>query len=92
MNIRYEYSPESFTGTETDYAVEICEAVMDTLGATKENPVIINLPSTVEMSTPNTYADQIEYFIRHLKNRDRAIISVHPHNDRGEASPLRNWP
>ena len=84
MNIRYEYSPESFTGTETDYAVEICEAVLDTLGATKEKPVIINLPSTVEMSTPNTYADQIEYFIRHMKNRDRAIISVHPHNDRGE--------
>lgn len=84
MNIRYEYSPESFTGTETDYAVEICEAVLDTLGATKEKPVIINLPSTVEMSTPNTYADQIEYFIRNLKDRDRAIISLHPHNDRGE--------
>ena len=84
MNIRYEYSPESFTGTETDYAVEICEAVLDTLGATAEKPVIINLPSTVEMSTPNTYADQIEYFCRKLKDRSRAIISLHPHNDRGE--------
>jgi len=82
-NIRYEYSPESFTGTEMDFAVDICEAVLDTLGATKEKPVIINLPSTVEMCTPNTYADQIEYFISKMKNRDRAIISLHPHNDRG---------
>ena len=82
-NFRYEYSPESFSGTEMDFAVDICHQVMETLGATKENPVILNLPNTVEMCTPNTYADQIEYFIRHLPNCDAAIISVHPHNDRG---------
>ena len=82
-NFRYEYSPESFSGTEMDFAVDICHQVMETLGATKENPVILNLPNTVEMCTPNTYADQIEYFIRHLPNRDATIISVHPHNDRG---------
>ena len=82
-NIRFEYSPESFSGTEMDNAVEICDRVMEELGSTKENPVILNLPNTVEMCTPNTYADQIEYFIRHLKNREAAIISVHPHNDRG---------
>lgn len=82
-NFRYEYSPESFSGTEMDFAVDICHQVMETLGATKKNPVILNLPNTVEMCTPNTYADQIEYFIRHLPNRDAAIISVHPHNDRG---------
>ena len=82
-NFRYEYSPESFSGTEMDFAVDICHQVMETLGATKENPVILNLPNTVEMCTPNTYADQIEYFLRHLPNRDAAIISVHPHNDRG---------
>ena len=83
MNIRYEYSPESFTGTEIDFAVEICEKVMAALGATKEKKVILNLPSTVEMATPNTYADQIEYFCTHMKNRESAIISLHPHNDRG---------
>lgn len=82
-NLRFEYSPESFSGTEMDNAVEICDRVMEELGSTKENPVILNLPNTVEMCTPNTYADQIEYFIRHLKNREAAIISVHPHNDRG---------
>ena len=82
-NFRYEYSPESFSGTEMDFAVDICHQVMETLGATKENPVILNLPNTVELCTPNTYADQIEYFIRHLPNRDAVIISVHPHNDRG---------
>lgn len=83
MNIRYEYSPESFTGTEIDFAVEICEKVMEALGASQENKVILNLPSTVEMATPNTYADQIEYFCTHMKNRESAIISLHPHNDRG---------
>lgn len=83
MNIRYEYSPESFTGTEIDFAIEICESVMETLGATNENQIILNLPSTVEMSTPNTYADQIEYFCTKMKNREAAIISIHPHNDRG---------
>ena len=85
IRIRYEYSPESFSGTEPDYAVEICERVLEELGATPENPVILNLPSTVEGSTPNGYADQIEYFCRHLKGRDSAIISLHPHNDRGTA-------
>ena len=83
MNIRYEYSPESFSGTEIDFSVAICEAVMQEMGSTKENPIILNLPSTVEMCTPNTYADQIEYFCRHIKNREAAIVSVHPHNDRG---------
>ena len=85
MNIRYEYSPESFTGTEIDFSIRICEEVMRELGATKENPVILNLPSTVEMSTPNTYADQIEYFCKNLHNREAAIVSIHPHNDRGTA-------
>ncbi|MBQ9531667.1 MAG: 2-isopropylmalate synthase [Eubacterium sp.] len=84
MNIRFEYSPESFTGTEMDNAVEICRRVMEALHITKENPIILNLPSTVECSTPNGYADQIEYFCRHLPNREAAIISLHPHNDRGE--------
>lgn len=84
MNIRFEYSPESFTGTEMDNAVEICRRVMKELHITKENPIILNLPSTVEVSSPNGYADQIEYFCRHLPNRDAAIISLHPHNDRGE--------
>lgn len=82
-NIRFEYSPESFSGTEMDNAVEICARVMEELGSTKENPVILNLPNTVEMCTANTYADQVEYFIRHLPNREAAIISIHPHNDRG---------
>nr|WP_320011934.1 2-isopropylmalate synthase [uncultured Desulfobulbus sp.] len=84
-NIRYEYSPESFTGTELDFALEICEAIMDVFEPTPENPVILNLPATVEMSTPNIYADQIEWFCQNLKNRDCAIISVHTHNDRGAA-------
>lgn len=82
-NIRFEYSPESFSGTEPDNAVEICDRVIEALGSTVEKPVILNLPNTVEMCTPNTFADQIEYFIRHLKHREAAIISVHPHNDRG---------
>ncbi len=78
-----EYSPESFTGTELDYALEICTAVQDEWGPTKENPMIINLPSTVEMNTPNVYADQIEWMNKHFKNRESIILSVHPHNDRG---------
>ena len=78
-----EYSPESFTGTELDYALEICTAVQETWGATKEDPIIINLPSTVEMNTPNVYADQIEWMNKHFKNRESIILSVHPHNDRG---------
>ncbi len=82
-NLRLEYSPESFTGTEVDYALEICDAVCDVWGATKDNKVIINLPSTVEMDTPNVFADQIEWMCTHFKDRDRVIVSVHPHNDRG---------
>jgi len=78
-----EYSPESFTGTELDYALEICNAVIRTWEPTPENPMIINLPSTVEMNTPNVYADQIEWMIKHLENRESVIVSVHPHNDRG---------
>lgn len=78
-----EYSPESFTGTELDFALEICTAVQETWGADKENPIIINLPSTVEMNTPNVYADQIEWMNKHFKNRESIILSVHPHNDRG---------
>ncbi len=81
--IQLEYSPESFTGTELDYALEICNAVTNTWGPTPENPLIINLPSTVEMNTPNVYADQIEWMIKHLDQRENLIISVHPHNDRG---------
>lgn len=80
---RYEYSPESFTGTELDFSLEICEAVMDVLQPTPENKVIINLPATVELSTPNIYADQIEWFCNNMANRDSAIISLHTHNDRG---------
>ncbi len=78
-----EYSPESFTGTELDFALEICSAVQDVWGPTKEDPMIINLPSTVEMNTPNVYADQIEWMNKHFKNRESIILSVHPHNDRG---------
>ncbi len=78
-----EYSPESFTGTELDFALEICTAVQRTWGPTKENPMIINLPSTVEMNTPNVFADQIEWMISHFENRESIIVSVHPHNDRG---------
>lgn len=78
-----EYSPESFTGTELDFALEICTAVQKTWGATKEEPIIINLPSTVEMTTPNVYADQIEWMNKHFENRESIILSVHPHNDRG---------
>lgn len=83
--ILLEYSPESFTGTELPYALEVCEAVMDEWGASRENPVIINLPSTVEMTTPNVYADQIEWMARHFTDRERVILSIHPHNDRGTA-------
>lgn len=78
-----EYSPESFTGTELDFALDICTAVQEEWGPTKENPMIINLPSTVEMNTPNVYADQIEWMNTHFKNRESIILSVHPHNDRG---------
>ncbi|BCN29780.1 2-isopropylmalate synthase [Anaeromicropila herbilytica] len=80
-----EYSPESFTGTELEYALEVCEAVSDTWGASKDKKVIFNLPATVEMTTPNVYADQIEWMHRNFKNREAVILSVHPHNDRGTA-------
>ena len=78
-----EYSPESYTATEMDFAVEICAAVMDVWRPTVDDKIVLNLPSTVEMATPNIYADQIEYFTRHLPNRENAIISLHTHNDRG---------
>ena len=78
-----EYSPESYTATEMDFAVEICAAVMDVWQPTEDHKMILNLPSTVEMATPNIYADQLEYFIRHLPNRNHAVISLHTHNDRG---------
>lgn len=80
---RYEYSPESFTGTELDFALEICERVMEILEPTPENRVIINLPATVELSSPNIYADQIEWFCNNMSARDCAIMSLHAHNDRG---------
>jgi 2-isopropylmalate synthase len=81
----YQYSPESFTGTELDYAVEICEAVMDVWQPTPDKKTILNLPATVEMATPNIYADQIEWFGRNIRDRDCITLSVHPHNDRGTA-------
>ncbi len=81
----FEYSPETFSSTEKEFALEVCEAVLDVFQPTAANPVILNLPSTVEVATPNIYADQIEWFCAHMKQRDRAIISLHPHNDRGTA-------
>ena len=83
--IRFEYSPESFTGTEMDYALEVCHAVMDVLKPTPEKKLILNLPATVEMSTPNVHADQIEWFCNNVRDRDSVIISLHAHNDRGTA-------
>ena len=82
-NWTFQYSPELFTTTEMDFAVEIVEAVMDTYGASADKRMIVNLPATVEVATPNNYADQIEWFCRHIKNRNHLIVSVHPHNDRG---------
>ena len=81
--ITLEYSPESFTGTELDYALEVCTAVQETWGPTSERPIIFNLPATVEMTTPNVYADQIEWMHKHFKNRETIVLSIHPHNDRG---------
>ena len=83
--VQYEYSPESFTGTELEYAVRVCNAVIDVFGPTPENKVIINLPATVEMATPNVYADAIEWMSRHLHQRENVVLSLHPHNDRGTA-------
>jgi len=84
-NVRWQYSPESFTGTELDYAVEVCEAVMDVWEPTADRPVVLNLPATVEMATPNVYADSIELFGRNITRRDAIVLSLHPHNDRGTA-------
>ncbi|MCU1486854.1 MAG: 2-isopropylmalate synthase [Actinomycetia bacterium] len=83
--IRYEYSPESYTGTEIEYAVEVCAAVMDAIEPTPERPIVLNLPATVEMYTPNIYADTIEWFLAHIPNRESVVLSLHPHNDRGTA-------
>jgi 2-isopropylmalate synthase len=82
-NFRFEYSPESFTGTEPEYALEVCNAVLDVMQPTPDKPMIINLPSTVQMSMPHVYASQIEYFSKNLKYRDAVTLCVHPHNDRG---------
>jgi 2-isopropylmalate synthase len=84
-NVFYEYSPESYTGTELEYAVEVCNAVIEEIGPTPERQMVINLPATVEMITPNVYADSIEWMSRHLANRESVILSLHPHNDRGTA-------
>ncbi len=84
-DIRFQYSPESFTGTEQDFAIDICEAVMDVWEPAADKKMILNIPATVEMSTPNIYADRVEWFCRTIKDRDKVIISVHAHNDRGTA-------
>ncbi len=84
-DVRFEYSPESFTGTELDFGLEVCEGVMDAWGASVERKVILNLPATVELATPNVYADQVEWMGRHLSRRDWVVLSLHPHNDRGTA-------
>jgi 2-isopropylmalate synthase len=84
-DIRYEYSPESFTGTEPQFAIEICEAVMEVIEPTPQRPIVLNLPATVEMYSPNVYADVIEWFGRNISNRDSVVLSLHPHNDRGTA-------
>ena len=83
--IYYEYSPESYTGTELEYAVEVCNAVIEEIGPTPERQMVINLPATVEMITPNVYADSIEWMSRHLDRRESILLSLHPHNDRGTA-------
>ena len=82
-NFTFEYSPESFSGTEVDYAVDVCNAVLDVWQPTKDKKVIINIPTTVENAMPHVFACQIEYIHKHLKYRDNVILSVHPHNDRG---------
>ena len=84
-NFTFEYSPESFTGTELEYALEICEAVKAVIRPTPQKKLILNLPATVEMATPNVHADQFEWFGRHISNRDSVLLSIHPHNDRGTA-------
>jgi 2-isopropylmalate synthase len=84
-NVFYEYSPESYTGTELEYAVEVCNAVIEEIGPTPDRQMVINLPATVEMITPNVYADSIEWMSRHLAKRESVLLSLHPHNDRGTA-------
>ena len=83
IDLYYEYSPESFTGTEPEYAVEVCNAVIGVIKPTPEHPMIINLPATVEMTTPNVFADEVEYVSTHLDDRDAVVLSLHPHNDEG---------
>ena len=83
IDLYYEYSPESFTGTEPEYAVEVCNAVIGVIKPTPEHPMIINLPATVEMTTPNVFADEVEYVSTHLDDRDSVVLSLHPHNDEG---------
>lgn len=84
-HVTFEYSPESFSATELDFSLDVCEAVLGAWSPTENDKIILNLPATVEMATPNVYADQIEWFSRHLKSRNRIILSIHPHNDRGTA-------
>ncbi|MGK3856637.1 2-isopropylmalate synthase, partial [Enterococcus faecium] len=79
----FEYSPETFSFTEPEFALEVCERVLDVFQPTPDNPVILNLPATVEVAMPNVYADQIEWFCRNISRRDAVVISLHPHNDRG---------
>ena len=92
----YQYSPEIFTGTELDFAVEVCNAVMEVWQPSEGREIILNLPATVEMATPNVYADQIEWFSRHVDHREHVAISLHPHNDRGTATAAAElaltWP
>ncbi len=93
--MRYEYSPESFTLTEPEFAIRICHAVMDVIEPTPDQPLILNLPATVECYTPNVYGDVIEWFGSTIRNRDCVVISLHPHNDRGARVPPPSsvcWP
>ena len=96
-DVVYEYSPESYTGTEVEFAVEICEAVMDVIEPTSDRKIVLNLPATVEMYSPNLYADTIEWFLRRISRRDGVVLSLHPHNDRGCAvaaavcTPTASW-
>ena len=91
-NFQFEYSPESFTGTEPEYALEVCNAVLDVWQPTPDNKCIINLPVTVELAMPHVYASQVEYMCKHMKYRDNVIVSLHPHNDRGcGVGGCRDW-
>ncbi len=82
-NGQFEFSPETFSDSRPEFVIRVCEAVKEAWGPSVENPIIFNLPATVEMSTPNVYADQIEYFCRHITEREKICVSLHPHNDRG---------